>query len=1187
MSREYLGSVFCSCVIALVWASIAAAQQPLPLIDCTFTSNATASDAQLCPILNANSSIALVADSTWGTALSCSPPAEAVNESLSQWISSLPVIEAVPYGSAGPFAINLWFKPENLTGTNTSTGQFLFSQVPGTLAFRGANISAELNASAPTTNYTGNVTQAAGVPSATEMLNTVLARRAARNATQPPPLDSTPASEAGGTVPSITRRTALRHLMQTPPTAESSAQANQPDASIPTITVTRHASNESRASGATFPNQIQVFLPAGSDPAVGTVRTLVRDADDGGTEPLFLDSDGLINNLDGISNDPFHPQIREGVWHMLTITTLKASVPLSSQSTEEYQSQASNTSTVSTGTPKGYAIYLDGMLVGNLADTLSPSSPVGVNPGLHPLATGGGPMRFGNGSIHVCVGADLLPDSLFLGRIAHLKIFDHALNMEEIQRLNADDMATMTAAGKVEAAAVIAATDTPVFWSTFDSVLGAARNQSDMTPQQQQQQQVVVGPDGTPQSVGGNPYLNTAPPTEAIVKGNDTMPDAHGVTVLLPEDVGRQSVPSKTSAPLESQLDSLNTHDSSSLEGSVSKETATAPPAILPLPAGSDSSSRAALPVAGGRDAPDLHGTASVASPPGHGMVVSLPEDMLAKTVGSGGMPEGADGLAALNTSLLQQQQQKQRGSSDSVVAAPSSDSSPSLTSTIQSSSSGSKAPIALSISLGVSLGVCAALAVLVAALLIARARRPEELALAALAGTLYAPTGLNPVDGLLHRVHRGVSSLSRGVVPAPSPRPQLGTLPTASAGLPAAGTVPRQHRRHNSADAGLGCVQMPPSQLVVQDNPAHATLLVTMARSDTARGDSAQATSDDQHSCTSFSTTAPAVSSVGGSQGRFTLWGSVNSLFSHASRSLLSNGPTSHQPDTLPAQGKAAHSSAAAPSPDGKLDGKRRILALPLFTTGKQHGHAVASSPPWRNLTLSPKQKPATHLAMPGIMASPRPGPAGMKTPPAKSHPSQTGNMAAGLAHPLDSPVSFGSRVPAQTTPGSFSSASFTTARLRHTAGGACATPGSVLTAAEATTPQVPAVSNAAKQLHRAAAASSFVGGRKGAVPASPSTGAAFSPGVMTSSASVAGQSANRVQTRLRAARAGAESSSFTAGGGVPGALGLLMLGARAQTEPGAPPSPTAQCQPPTPQAGGPEEAAVETPSGSKQHAV
>ncbi|GFH09647.1 hypothetical protein HaLaN_04828, partial [Haematococcus lacustris] len=86
---------------------------------------------------------------------------------------------------------------------------------------------------------------------------------------------------------------------------------------------------------------------------------------------------------------------------------------------------------------------------------------------------------------------------------------------------------------------------------------------------------------------------------------------------------------------------------------------------------------------------------------------------------------------------------------------------------------------------------------------------------------------------------------------------------------------------------------------------------------------------------------------------------------------------------------------------------------------------------------------------------------------------------------------------------------------------------------------------------------------------------------------ASVAGQSANRVQTRLRAARAGAESSSFTAGGGVPGALGLLMLGARAQTEPGAPPSPTAQCQPPTPQAGGPEEAAVETPSASKQHAM
>ncbi|GFH21802.1 hypothetical protein HaLaN_19171 [Haematococcus lacustris] len=317
MLRVYsICPLICTCVLASLWTAISAAQEPQLLADCTFSGNTTALDGGPCPILNANSSMALVADSTWGMALSCSPPDGADNETLSQWISTLPVLAAVPYGSAGPFALNLWFKPGNLSQSNSSTGQFLFSQVPGTLALRGRNISAELNASITntSTSVTDKLTQASGVPNTTAMLNAVLARRAARNASQLAAPDTDPAPLPSEALPT-TRRAAMRHLMQDAPAETATAlNSSKQTTSVPTIVVTRHAVNESRTSGATFPNQVQVFLPAGIDPAVGVVRTLIRDADDGGTDPLFLDSDGFINNLDGISNDPFHTQA--GLQHL-------------------------------------------------------------------------------------------------------------------------------------------------------------------------------------------------------------------------------------------------------------------------------------------------------------------------------------------------------------------------------------------------------------------------------------------------------------------------------------------------------------------------------------------------------------------------------------------------------------------------------------------------------------------------------------------------------------------------------------------------------------------------------------------------------------------------------------------------------------------------------------------------------
>lgn len=53
----------------------------------------------------------------------------------------------------------------------------------------------------------------------------------------------------------------------------------------------------------------QVFLPGTHESGFGVVRTLVRDANDTTPLPSFLDSDGMFNNLDGVSANPFKKQV--------------------------------------------------------------------------------------------------------------------------------------------------------------------------------------------------------------------------------------------------------------------------------------------------------------------------------------------------------------------------------------------------------------------------------------------------------------------------------------------------------------------------------------------------------------------------------------------------------------------------------------------------------------------------------------------------------------------------------------------------------------------------------------------------------------------------------------------------------------------------------------------------------------
>lgn len=168
----------------------------------------------------------------------------------------------------------------------------------------------------------------------------------------------------------------------------------------------------------TDPNLVEIYFPQLGHPDTGIVRTMVRDSTDTETspgDPMFIDSDGCIANpyCAGVNSTGFFRNLStDGQWHMITITTHP-------------------------GGGKGIALYIDGQLVAQTqpgVDYMNSAGGVAT-------ADGGDPI-FLNGTLTLCGRADLNSQRFYSGRLAHLRIFDFALNETQVQAIYVEQAAT-------------------------------------------------------------------------------------------------------------------------------------------------------------------------------------------------------------------------------------------------------------------------------------------------------------------------------------------------------------------------------------------------------------------------------------------------------------------------------------------------------------------------------------------------------------------------------------------------------------------------------------------------------------------------------------------------------------------------------------------------------------------------
>eukprot|EP00884_Botryococcus_braunii_P015271 jgi/Botrbrau1/2427/Bobra.0395s0049.1 len=151
------------------------------------------------------------------------------------------------------------------------------------------------------------------------------------------------------------------------------------------------------------PNQVQLYFPEPGHIAFGVLRGVVKDATDayvGDASVTFLDSDGQVSNSEGGRPVKQTPNVTDGEWHMLTLTT-------------------------PSGGGKGYQMYIDGGLVAEM-------SPGSNN--LQRSVDGGDPMYI-DGKINLCARSNMMADRFYDGRIAQLSIFDSSLSPGEVRQI--------------------------------------------------------------------------------------------------------------------------------------------------------------------------------------------------------------------------------------------------------------------------------------------------------------------------------------------------------------------------------------------------------------------------------------------------------------------------------------------------------------------------------------------------------------------------------------------------------------------------------------------------------------------------------------------------------------------------------------------------------------------------------
>jgi hypothetical protein len=172
-------------------------------------------------------------------------------------------------------------------------------------------------------------------------------------------------------------------------------------------------------------NQVAIFLPSASHPAHGAVRALIRDENDGESDLLYLDSDGVVagdNHRGSAGVDPA-VDVDDGGWHMVTLTTLGRG-------------------------EKGYALYVDGRLAGELN-----GGAMAANGSAIVVPIGGEPALM-TGPVFLCARSDLSTspegDRYYDGQVTHLMLFDKSLEGRQIEALY-DAYATVLKADEIGA----------------------------------------------------------------------------------------------------------------------------------------------------------------------------------------------------------------------------------------------------------------------------------------------------------------------------------------------------------------------------------------------------------------------------------------------------------------------------------------------------------------------------------------------------------------------------------------------------------------------------------------------------------------------------------------------------------------------------------------------------------------
>ncbi|CAK0785312.1 hypothetical protein CVIRNUC_008519 [Coccomyxa viridis] len=168
-------------------------------------------------------------------------------------------------------------------------------------------------------------------------------------------------------------------------------------------------------------NQVEMYFPESGHPAFGIFRAIVKDSTDvnhGAASVVWVDSDGKIAyngpRMSGLSDPKSSSSggtptsasaLLDRQWHMLTVST-----------------QPDHT--------KGYRLFLDGQLVGQISNTSMYNGQDGT-----PLLVPGGAPAALSGPIHLCTRADNNNTRYFNGKVAYLGLYDQRLDETQIMML--------------------------------------------------------------------------------------------------------------------------------------------------------------------------------------------------------------------------------------------------------------------------------------------------------------------------------------------------------------------------------------------------------------------------------------------------------------------------------------------------------------------------------------------------------------------------------------------------------------------------------------------------------------------------------------------------------------------------------------------------------------------------------